>query len=399
MITTQPKRAHVVVICQLDRYANGLKPIEIERFLSRRGHRVQLVNTYHLSRAKRASKLPNLRPRRFVLYLTELLTAVNRRWDWGRGHLSYYLAVADFRLRARILASSLPLDDADLVICETPYDAGVLVGGRAARTLYDCPTPWADELFHEGRLTQPQRDRLRRLETELFETVDYLTFHWQTYADYAVRHYGITGRNLLTCNFGCTPSPTRARFAERPRIAYLGSLGSRFIDLPLLSRLTAQYADIDVYGGPPPDPALGLNYRGYAEPDVLLSYQAGLITCTKDELRRQGFSAKHLQYLAYGMPVLVPEWRRHIDLLRGSVPYSEANFQAVVASLSDESTWRQLSDQAYGEAERRRWDRCLMPLENLLTGLEWGAGRPTRSLADPDQPSRLDPTIESIDPR
>jgi hypothetical protein len=44
---------------------------------------------------------------------------------------------------------------------------------------------------------------------------------------------------------------------------------------------------------------------------VLLSYQAGLITCTRDELRRDGFSAKHLQYLAHGLPVLAPEWRRH----------------------------------------------------------------------------------------
>ena len=396
MTPTEPKR--VVVICQLDRYANGLKPIEIERFLSRRGHRVQLVNTYHLSRARGASKLPSPKPRRFMLYLTELLAAVNRRWDWGLGHLSYYFAVVDFQLRASILAGSLQLDDTDLVICETPYDAGVLVGDRAARTFYDCPTPWADELFHEGRLTQSQRHKLRRLETELFESVDYLAFHWQTYADYAVRHYGITGRNLLTLNFGCTPSPTRARFAKRPRIAYVGSLGSRFIDLPLLSRLTAQYADIDVYGGPPPDPALGLNYRGYAEPDVLLNYQAGLITCTKDELRREGFSAKHLQYLAYGLPVLIPEWRRHLDLLRGSVPYSEANFQSAVATLSDQSNWDRLSGAAYAEAERRRWDLSLMPLENLLTGLESGAIGPKRSVAGLDQPSSLAPAIELIDP-
>jgi hypothetical protein len=369
MTPTQPLPAHVVVICQLDRYANGVRPTELERFLTRRGHRVKLLNTYYLSRAGEASKMPSLRPGRLMLYLTEVLAAINRRWQWGHSHLSYYLTLADFRLRGRILDRSLELDDADLMICETPYDSAVLLRNRGPIRLYDCPTPWADELFYEGRLTQRQWDRLRRLEAEVFEKVDYLTFFWQTYADYAVRHYEISGQNLLTLNFGCTPSPSRAQFAQRPRIAYLGSLSSRFIDLPLLSRLTEQYGDIDVYGAPLPDPALGLNYCGYAKPEVLLGYQAGLITCTKDELRRDGFSAKHLEYLAYGLPVLVPEWRRHLDLLPGSIPYSESNFQSVIASLSDEETWHQLSDKAYAEAESRSWDRSLRPLGDLLTSL------------------------------
>ena len=370
MTQAQPRHARVMIVCQLDRYANGLKPVEIERFLSQRGHEVQLVNTYYLSRAREASRLPSLRPRRLALYINEVGAACNRRWGWGRRHLSFYFTVADLKLRSAILARSLPLTESDLVICETPYDAGMLVANQAARTLYDCPTPWADELFHEELITQAQRDRLRGLETEVLEKVDYLAFWWPTYSDYVVRHYGISGDNLITLNYGCTPSPTRAQFAKRPRIAYLGSLGSRFIDLPLLSRLAALGADIDVYGGPPPDPTLGLNYLGYAEPDVLLRYQAGLITCTRDELRRDGFSAKHLQYLAYGLPVLVPEWRRRLDLLHGSVPYSEANFRDVVASLSEEGIWRQLSNEAYAEAERRSWDRSLEPLENLLRFLQ-----------------------------
>ena len=86
---------------------------EIERFLTRRGHRVQLVNTYYFSRAGEASKMPSLRPGRLMLYLTEVLAAINRRWQWGHSHLSYYFTLADFRLRGRILDRSLELDDAD----------------------------------------------------------------------------------------------------------------------------------------------------------------------------------------------------------------------------------------------------------------------------------------------
>lgn len=55
-MTSVPTRAtgtrHVLVICQLDAYANGVKPVEIQRFLRQRGHDVHLVDTYHLSRSK-----------------------------------------------------------------------------------------------------------------------------------------------------------------------------------------------------------------------------------------------------------------------------------------------------------------------------------------------------------
>jgi hypothetical protein len=364
----------ILIVCQLDRYANGLRPVEIQRFLAARGHEAVLANTYYLSRSSSVpgsfrSKLPRPTPKRLALYAIEAASVVfTRRWQFGRRRFSYHVLAADYLLRRNILASSLRLDDFDLVICETPHDAGVLTVETSARTLYDCPTPWADELYLEGRLTSRQHSKLRRLEARLFESVDHLAFWWESYARYAVAHYGVTGRNLLTLNFGCTPAGQRARFDHPPRIVYLGSLSSRFIDLPLLSRLTKLYPKIDVYGAPRPDPSLGLNYLGYASPSVLQQYQFGLVTSTRDELRRHGFSAKHPQYLAYGLPVLVPSWREHLDLLRGSVPYDEPTFVSVIDALSDERAWRRVSDEAYAQARRLAWDETLRPLERLLAG-------------------------------
>ena len=303
---------------------------------------------------------------RLGLYLLEAAGAVARRWTFTRRRLSYFTLVGDHRLRRSILASSLPLDDFDLVICETPYDAGVLTVRTTARTLYDCPTPWADELYLEGRLSRRQHSKFRRLERELFEEVDHLAFHWETYAGYAVKHYRISGRNLMTLNWGCTPAERRAEFSAEPRIAYMGSLSARFIDLPLLSRLSKIYPHIDVYGGPPPDPSLGLNYLGYATPSVLEKYQLGLVTCTRDELRREGFSAKHLEYLAYGLPVLVPSWRRNLELLRGSVTYDEDTFLSTIEGLRERAAWQRVSDDGYAQAEALTWDRTLAPLDDLL---------------------------------
>ncbi|MEU6354134.1 hypothetical protein ABZ896_33210 [Streptomyces sp. NPDC047072] len=362
----------VLVIGELDGYANSLKPVAIERFLRAHGHEVRLIDTYSLSRASGARdslrrKLPAPRPRKMLLYAVEaagkLLTA---RWGFGRRRLSYYVLLANHRVRRSILTSSLRFDEFDLVICETPHDAGVLTVDTTAETLYDCPTPWADELFFEERLTERQHAELRRREKKIFEKVDHLTFHWESYARYARAQYGLTGRNVAVMNFGCTLAAERAQFDSPPRVVYLGSLGSRFIDLPLLARLARLYPHIDVYGGPAPDPQLGLNYLGYTSPDILSRYQLGLITCTDDPLRREGFSAKHLEYLAAGLPVLVPSWRRHLENLRGSVVYTEQTFRSVIGTLSDAKQWQELSDEAYAQAGRLTWDRTLRPLDSLL---------------------------------
>jgi hypothetical protein len=365
----------VLIVCMLDGFANSVRGPEIERFLRERGHDVRLVDTYSLSRASSnrpslAGYFPRLGLRRGALYAIEATSLLfTRRWEFGRRHLSYYLLLADCRVRRSLLASLLPLDEFDLVICETPHDAELLTVPTSARTFYDCPTPWADELYSDQRLTERQHARLRRWETALFESVDHLAFHWESYARYAVERYGISGRNLVTLNWGCKPAAKRAQFSSPLRIVYLGSLGGRSLDLLLLSRLSKMYPHIDVYGGPRPDPALGLNYLGYAPPSILQQYQLGLVTSRENEIRAYGFSAKHPQYLAYGLPVLAPAARRYLELLRGSVPYEEETFLAVVDALMDEDEWRRMSDEAYAQAQRLAWDETLRPLEALLDEL------------------------------
>jgi hypothetical protein len=377
----RPKR--ILIVAQLDGYANSVKPLAIERYLRERGHDVHLVDTYSLSRASNVRgslgrMIPgSLHPGKLALYANDVVSKLfTRTWGFGRRHLSYHVLMTDHRLRRRLLKEDLALDDFDLVICETPYDAGVLTTGTSAETLYDCPNPWADEVFHEGQLTRRQHSKFRRWEKHFLEGMEHLSFSWETYGRYAQAQYGISGRNFLQLNWGCTPSANRARFADPPRVVYMGSLSGRFINLPLLARLTRQYPHIDVYGGPPPDPSLGLHYRGYAEPEVLADYQLGLITCTQDLIRQEGFSAKHLQYLARGLPVLVPAWRRHLDLLRGSVPYTEHDFTAVVGALGHEAKWRTAADEAYAQARHLDWNRTLEPLERLLDGTLQDADMP-----------------------
>jgi hypothetical protein len=368
--TDESKR--VLIVCELDGYANGQKPVEIARVLRSRGHEVDMANAYSLSRAseKRGSilrKLPHPSPRKLALYVVQLASLLfTRRWKWGRRRLSYYLVRAELRLRREILYRSLSLDRYDLVVGEHPNESELMTVPTSARVFYDCMTPWADELYFEERLTERQHRKFRRYEAKILDSVDYLSFSWETYAPYAVTHYGISGSNLLQVNWGCIPAGPRARFRKPPRVVLLSSLSSRFINLPLLSRLSKLYP-IDVYGGPPPDPELGLNYLGWAPPTVLEDYQVGLITCSTDELRRDGFSAKNMAYIAHGLPVLVPIWRRHMELIRGSVQFEEATFLEAIDRLSDETEWQRLSDQAYGQAQELTWERTVEPLDRALS--------------------------------
>jgi hypothetical protein len=99
---------------------------------------------------------------------------------------------------------------------------------------------------------------------------------------------------------------------------------------------------------------------------VLDDYQIGLITFSKDPLRREGFSAKNMQYIAHGLPVLIPAWRRHMDLIRGCVPYDEDTFLSAIERLSDEREWQHVSDEAYEQAQELTWERTLQPLEETL---------------------------------
>jgi hypothetical protein len=368
-----PTPRTVLVLAQMDGYANGLKPVEITNFLRARGHQVRLVDTYHLSRAGtagRAKGLPGPTPSRVGVFGAEKAGALLGRLGGPlRRRLSYPFLAAETSVRRRILRSTVSVEGVDLVIVESPTDAEFLLGCSNVPTWYDCPTPWADELLLEGRLTESQHTRMKRRERTVFEGVDYLSFHWESYARYAQDRYDISGRNLVTLNSGCTLAEERARFDSPPRVVYLGSLSSQFIDPPLLSRLSRIYPHIDVYGGPPPDPALGLRYLGWTPPSVLSNYQFGLITCTRDELRRRGFSAKHLQYFAHGLPVLLPRWRNDPVLAQGSVPYDEHSFLAVLEAAGDQETWSQLSATAVAQAKRYSWANSLAPLGAIVERL------------------------------
>lgn len=333
--------------------ANLVRPIEMARYLEARGHHVDMVDllgfAYHRYLRLR-EPLVSLMMRHGVMGAEGLVRPM-RRW-------------ADV-----IQRKVLDRDRFDALICLSFPHAHILTRDLPLVKVYDCPTPAVDELEFGGELDASVIEALREVELEIYERADHVVFHWRTYEDF-VRKHRYDGSNLTTLSYGCHPKEVRAGFSTPPRAVYMGYLGGYWSDLDLLARLGRQgVCDIDVWGFPRPPGRYGLDYRGFAGgTDVLAGYQMGLVTCSKDPLRCAGFSAKHVEYISYGLPVLAPQWRQHMDLIKGTVAYTEEGFRDAVARLSDEDEWTRMSEMAYEQAKALDWDLTLEGLEGMLLG-------------------------------
>lgn len=358
-------KKRIAVICFLDGYANSSKPTIIKAVLSARGHDVTLVNTKFMSRLGETGTkrlVPSPRPAAFLIYILETLDFVTGRFPWLRS-VRHRLLLGQMKLRAALLAPLV--SKFDVVVCESPIDSLVFLRNLGdAMTIYDCATPLADEHYYGGELGERQYARFKQLETEVYRAVDHLSFHWACYADYVKKHYEDTG-NIFIFDGSAAEKDTVAHYAAKPKIVYLGYLAGYWINLPLLSRLSKLY-DIDVYGAPEPPSALGLHYKGYAKPSVLAEYQFGIITITDDQLRSEGFSAKHVEYLSYGLPVLVPTWRVSARGMKGTLFYDEDNFLDIIKQYSKRSAWQKMSDAALAQAGEYSTDKTMRTFIKLI---------------------------------
>jgi len=359
----------IAIICILDNFCNRVRALEIKKFLNKENYRVKLINSYYLNRLSHgvngskglASKMPSLSVPCLISIALKKVNLISRNY------LKQYLLIYQMKLRAKTLEKIIKKEKFDAIICESAPDSYVLKKNLRCLKIFDCPTPWVDEFYYSGDLSDNAYRKLRRMELEIYKETEYLSFHWETYKKY-VQKFVYNGKNMFTLNWGCHPKPKekKAEFSCPPKIVFMGNLGGYWINLPLLARLTKFYKNIDVYGAPAPPKKYRLNYKGYAHPDVLSKYQFGLITITKDRLRCWGFSAKHLEYLSYGLPVLVPDWRKDLYLLKGSIPYNEENFLEKIKQYDGKREWQKLSDLAYKQSKRYSWDKVLKPLVKII---------------------------------
>jgi hypothetical protein len=230
----------------------------------------------------------------------------------------------------------------------------------------------ADELYFEPCVKKDSDldrfHRIRQMELEICKHSDYVIFPWETTENFVRKHI-LEGSNFVTIRYGCYPQKKLVSYYFPPSIVSIGYLGGYWVNKELLSHLTriSPYI-INVYGKSRPERKYKLNYNGFASSlNVLYNYQFGLNTVSKDIFRRNHFASRPLGYLAYGLPVLSPDWMQFSHQLKGCLPYNEDNFVDLVDKYSERSLWEKLSKEAHAQAHELDWNITLKPLEKLIS--------------------------------
>ena len=251
---------------------------------------------------------------------------------------------------------------------ETPWSY-VLTRELDCLKIFLCESLGADELYFSNKNIDLERVRsLREMEVEIMEKSDFVIFPWKTTEDYT-RKYILDGDNFSTIRHGCYPQDVCASYFFPCSIISLGNMWGQWTNKELLSYLTTESPyKIDVYGPYKPHRKYHLNYKGYASTtNVIRSYQFGLNTITKDIFRRNHFSSRILGYIAYGLPVLSPDWMQLSHELGGCIAYNESNFVELVDKYSDRTSWEKMSKAAIDQARELDWRKTLEPLEEIIS--------------------------------
>jgi hypothetical protein len=248
---------------------------------------------------------------------------------------------------------------------------------NSSRRFYYCTAPISYERYY-GWLFRNEPDLDNRLESALelersiYQSVDVITFAWNTYEDFA-RINVYNGSNIITHPglgwFGCEPQQQRVDYKDNLALVSLG-LVEYWSNPSLLIELTRQSPFPIHLFGKTSVPLPGVEHFGYVEDEweLLNKYHLGLNTVSMDPLRRAGFSSKVLTCLSAGMPVFSPDWQTFSHQVAGVVPFNTDNFVELVERHHGPLLWQKLSDQAYDQAQELRWDKILAPYLDLLRG-------------------------------
>ncbi len=256
----------------------------------------------------------------------------------------------------------------DVVIgIETPWSY-VLTRDLTCLKIFSCESLDTDELYFSKNFGNLDRiHNLREMETEIFQKSDYVIFPWSTTENY-VREYVWNGDNFVTIKYGCYPKGKVASYFFPVSIVSLGSVGWYWSNRELLSHLTqiSPYV-IDAYGKYKPPKKYPINYRGFAKStEILRNYQFGLNTVSKDKFRCNHHASRIMTYLAFGLPVLSPDWLQFSHEVKGVLPFNENNFLNILDEYSKKEKWEKLSKEAYEQALELDWKKVLQPLEKLI---------------------------------
>lgn len=362
-----------LIIYQNDQLANTVRAEKISHALQERGLHVQLLDAKKYFDVYLDFDLePGKKWRKFLYYKLHRLHFF-LQFFYREKKLPL---PASLERRGQALSLATQVQKAQIIICQSNSDMAVLLHLRKDQiAIFDTPTPYSFELEYGPTLIPPSELRqLRKLEEAVYKTANLVTFNWPTYRQFVEQHQHFRFHNYLQGSSGCEQVEQIAQFRKKPKVVFVGNLDDYWANSEeLIQLVNSSPFVIDLYGATQNTDIKKMpQYRGYisaATQKVLAQYQFGLITLSKDPLRKQGFSAKHLLYLSYGLPVLCPRWRRDQILGPATIAYDPRSFVNDLTPYLKQKNWDQKHQHAVRLARQLSWDRTLAAFADKIAAL------------------------------
>lgn len=359
------RRIKIIIVASLDGSANEERAKNVMAKLRNVGFQVSFFDAVkHFSQMTRV-KYFFISPNIFINYAGGLFKHKLKL-------RKQYPLVEEMFLRGDIIRKYLKDERVKIVICQNPQDMTCLLQkSKGLLTIYDTPIIYSEEIKNLNIYSQKVVKTITEIEGNVFETADGVAFQWEIYFKLAkLLDKKIT--NPFIANWGCVKQSKYSRFSKKPKMIYLGKLNTGWVNPKLLVDIQkTSLVPVDIFSYETPDERYqALKFSGFLDNlEKVSDYQFGLITISNDQLRKYGFSAKHLLYISFGLPVLCPEWRKDNTLEQATIYYNKQNFNNIVKQYGQKKEWEKKHRAAIQLARKFDWNKTLKPLVKHLNSI------------------------------
>jgi len=360
------KDKSVLIISSLNKSASEEWALRVKDHLIENRFNVTIFDTYKQFEHMIKLDYLKLAPQYFLNYFKKII-------KYKLKLQKYYPLLEEMYIRSVVIKNYLDSISVSVVIYQNLED---MINFSEIKkeyvVVYTAPTIFSEEIKLNSNCDLRILSTIRKLEDKVFKEANLIIFHWFSFFKLLKKLKKNISNKLMTVSWGCQKHSRQSSFSMKPKIIYIGKLNNEWVYPKLLEKIQQKRGlTVDVFSYEIPDDRFkNLKYLGYlSNLNKISNYQFGLITVDKDRLRMNGFSAKHLLYISYGLPVLCPEWRRDKKLEPATIYYNESNFKQVIDYYSNKKMWLKKHKAALELAGKLTWDETLKDLSEQLTRL------------------------------
>lgn len=358
----KPPKNTIFIINNLDHGANEERTVAVSNFLKQKSFSVNIIDSKKLV-IQNINNLVNFfrYPLIYFKYRLFRILISKLKISKFKPHLLYWQMI----FRGKLIKNYLIKNHAKIVISQYSEDIFCALNPKPYKIILDIPTIFSEEIKFKYPKNKKIINKIEKLEKNIFRQNNSICFHWYSFLNLA-KKINKKPKNDFILNWGCSLQKQTAKFENNAKIIYLGNLNDPWINSPLLESIQQNsIIPLDIYSYEKPNKKIykKLETNGFMKNLKNISnYQFGLLTFTDDQLRNNGFSAKHLMYLSFGLPVLCPEWRKDKLLAPATIYYNQKNFNQEIKKYSLKKNWLKKHHAALKIAKKMQWSKNLIPL-------------------------------------